>query len=363
VTPTAEGGAGGARPLRVAIDGRELEPAASPTGVSRYLRCLLSALEDDPEVEVRMLGAGPPVLGPHLFMPLRARLDGVDVLHGPANGLPLVRLGTPAVVTVHDLAIYEHPEWFPDRQWLSTRVLVPAAVQGARIVICPSQATRSGLARHLGVPPDKCRVIAHGVEAEFAAPIDPARMAAVRARLGLPDHYWLQVGTVQPRKNYEATLSALARLPASERLPLLIVGSLGWKYEPVLRAVQDLGLSTHVRLLGAVDPQLLPAVYRMADVLAFPSLDEGFGLPVLEAFASGLPVVAARRGAISEVAEGAAVLVEPHDHAALAEALVSLTRDGALRERNVAAGRARALEYTWDRSARAHVDAYRVAAA
>src|SRR5207245_3400547 len=126
----------------VAIDGRELEPAAAPTGVSRYLRCLLSALEDDTEVDVRIMGSGPPVLGPHLIMPLRARLDGVDVLHGPANGLPLLRLWTPGVVTVHDVAIYEHPEWFPDRQWVSTRVLVPAAAHGARVVICPSRATR-----------------------------------------------------------------------------------------------------------------------------------------------------------------------------------------------------------------------------
>src|SRR5207249_8444366 len=135
-------------------------------------------------------------------------------------------------------------------------------------------------------------------------------------------------------------------------LPLVCVGPPGWKYAPVLRAIEELDLAAQVRLMGAVDAASLPAVYQMAEALAFPSYDEGFGFPVLEAFAAGLPVVAARRGAIPEVAEGAAIMVEPDDHAALAEALMSLRRDDALRERQIAAGRARAREYTWERSAR-----------
>ena len=354
---------GAARPLTVAVDCRELDPGSATSGVSRYLRCLLAALAGDPEIAIRVPGAaGPRVLGPHVLMPLRARRQGVDVLHGPANGLPLLRFRIPSVVTVHDVAIYEHPEWFPDRQWISTRVLVPASIHAARVVICPSEATRRGLASRLGVRAGKCRVIPHGVEAEFSSPIDPGRLAAVRTRLGLPARYWLQVGTVQPRKNYEATLSALARIPSADRLPLLVVGGLGWKYEPVLRAIDELGLSGQVRLIGPVDQAMLPAVYQMADALAFPSYDEGFGFPVLEAFAAGVPVVAARRGAIAEVAQEAAILIEPDDHGALADGLMSLRRDEVLRERQVAAGRARAREYTWERSARAHKDAFRAAA-
>lgn len=363
MTRGAVGAATAARPLTVAVDGRELTPAAAATGVSRYLRGLLAALERDRDITVRVArAAGPRVLGPHLVMPLVMRRWGAHVMHGPANGLPLLRFGIPAVVTVHDLAIYDHPEWFPDRQWISTRILVPNAVHAAKIVVCPSEATRRSVIEQLGVPAERCRVIPHGVEPAFSAVIDAARLQAIRIRLGLPTRYWLQVGTVQPRKNYGATLAALARIPAPDRLPLVIVGSPGWKYEPLTRAVQDLGLSGHVRFEGSIDPGDLPAVYQMADALAFPSYDEGFGLPVLEAFAAGVPVVAARRGAIPEVAEGAAILIEPDDHAALAEALMSLRRDQALRERQVEAGRRRARAYTWEASALAHKAAYLAAA-
>ena len=363
MTGGAAGAPPAARPLTVGIDGRELTPAAAPSGVSRYLRCLLAALEGDRDLTLRVAcAAGPRGLGPHLLMPLAMRRWGAHVMHGPANGLPLLRFGIPAVVTMHDVAIYDHPEWFPERQWLSTRILVPNAARAATIVVCPSQATRRGVIHHLGVPADRCRVIPHGVEPAFSTAVDAARLEAIRTRLGLPPRYWLQVGTVQPRKNYGATLGALARIPAPDRLPLVIVGSPGWKHEPITRAVQDLGLSGQVRVAGSIAPGDLPAVYQMADALAFPSYDEGFGLPVLEAFAAGVPVVAARRGAIPEVAEGAAILIEPDDHAALAEGLMSLRRDPGLRDRQVEAGRARARAYTWEASALAHKAAYLAAA-
>ncbi|HYM49782.1 MAG TPA: glycosyltransferase family 1 protein [Candidatus Limnocylindrales bacterium] len=360
------GGVGGSRParsrLKVGIDARELSPA-SLTGVSRYVRCLTEALARLPDLDLRLIqDPGPRLLGPHLLMPLRWRRAGVDVLHGPANGLPLVRFGIPGVVTIHDVAIYDHPEWFVGRQWLSTRVLVPRAAARAAIVICPSQATRRGVIRHLHVPEDRCRVIPHGVEAAFSMPLEARRLEALRADLGLPPHYALMVGTVQPRKNVLATLRALASIPSPERVPLVIVGALGWKYEPVIAAVQDLGLQGQVRFLGPLAMAQLPGVYQLADVLAFPSYDEGFGLPVLEAFAAGVPVVAGRRGAIPEVAEGAAILVEPDDHEALAQALLELGRDPALRERLVTAGRERVHSFTWDACARAHADAYRAAA-
>jgi glycosyltransferase involved in cell wall biosynthesis len=363
VTDRGLEGAASPRPLTVAIDGRELDPGAASTGVGRYLRCLITALQRDPALTVRVAAARRPrLLGPHVLMPLQMRRQRADVLHGPANGLPLLRFGVPGVVTIHDVAIYDHPEWFPERQWISTRLLVPRAATDARIVICPSEATRRGVMHHLGAPADRCRVIPHGVEPAWSTEVDPAGRDLVRRRLNLPDRYWLQVGTVQPRKNYGTTLRALARIPPRDRIPLIVVGAMGWKYEPVIGAIRELGLGNDVRLVGSLEIGDLPAVYQMAEALAFPSYDEGFGLPVLEGFAAELSVVAARRGAILEFADGAALLIEPDDDAALAEALMSLRRDAGLRDRQIAAGRQRARAFTWEASAAAHALAYRAAA-
>ena len=286
------------------------------------------------------------------------RGDRMQLLHGPANALPLLPFGLPAVVTIHDLAIYDHREWFPPGQWFATRVVVPRSIHSARVIICPSAATRSSVIRLFGVAPARCRVIPHGVETEFALPVSPAVRDAVKARYGLPARYLLQVGTVQPRKNYVTTLRALARIPAGRRIPLLVVGGFGWKYDPVVETVRQLDLTGWVRFVGYAQLAELPALYQMAEAVIFPSLDEGFGLPVLEAFAAGTPVIASTAGAIPEVAGDAALLGAPEDDETLAENLRHVLEDPELRERQIAAGRARAELFSWSASAAAHREVY-----
>jgi alpha-1,3-rhamnosyl/mannosyltransferase len=291
-------------------------------------------------------------------MPLRMRGDGAQLVHGPANSLPLLRFGLPGVVTIHDLAIYDHPEWFPAGQWFATRVVVPQSIRQARAIICPSLATRQAILRHFHVDPLRCRVIPHGVETEFSLPVSPAVRAELMARYALPERYLLQVGTVQPRKNYVTSLRALARIPAAQRIPLLVVGGFGWSYDDVVDAVRALDLGEWVRFVGYAGMPELPGLYQMAHAVLFPSLDEGFGLPVLEAFAAGTPVVASNAGAIPEVAGDAALLCAPTDDEAMARNLLRVLTDGALRERQIAAGRARAALYTWSVSAAAHRAVY-----
>ncbi len=303
-----------------------------------------------------------PVVGPHLLMPLRARLARAEVFHGPAHSLPLTRLGLPGVVTINDLAIYKHPEWFPDRQWLSTRALVPRSVRSARIVVCPSEATRRSLVARFGTSPNRYRVIPLGVDPVFAASVPPSEGARLRQSLRLPDRFILQVGTVSPRKNFVGTLRALAAIPAAERVPLVVAGEFGWKFEPVLRAVHDLDLTQWVRFLGYVRSRDLPALYQLASLFVFPSLDEGFGLPILEAFAAGTPVVAASAGSIPEVAGGAAVLVPAEDAAAFASAIHTLLTDAERRAHLVEQGRQRAAGFTWRATAQAYVRVYGEAA-
>jgi glycosyltransferase involved in cell wall biosynthesis len=287
------------------------------------------------------------------------RRDGVDLMHGPANALPLLRLGLPGVLTIHDLAIYDHPEWFPAGQWFATRIVVPESIRRASAIICPSQASRQAITRLFGIGPERCHVIPHGVEPEFALPASASLRGEVRHRYGLPPRYLLQVGTIQPRKNYVTTLRALARIPPAQRIPLMAIGSFGWNYEAVVDTVRELDLSSWVRFVGYAGLADLPALYQMAEAAVFPSLDEGFGLPVLEAFAAGTPMVASNAGAIPEVAGDAALLCEPQDAQALADNLLRILSDRPLRERQVAAGRARAALFTWSASAAAHRDVYR----
>ncbi len=298
------------------------------------------------------------MLGPQLGLPLRMRRDGAQLIHGPANALPLLRPGLPGVVTIHDLAIYDHPEWFPSGQWFATRVVVPQSVRRARFIICPSEATRRATVRLFGVDRERCHVIPHGVETEFALPASASIKAEVKARYALPDRYLLQLGTVQPRKNYVTSLRALARVPIDQRMPLIVAGTFGWKYDDVVDAVRELDLRDWVRFVGYATMPDLPALYQMAQAVLFPSLDEGFGLPVLEAFAAGTPLVASNAGAIPEVAGDAGLLSDPLDAPALADNLLRLLTDRQLRERQVAAGRARAALFTWSASAAAHRDVY-----
>ncbi len=333
------------------------------SGVGGSVAMLVRELEQLGGVQLILTQmSGMPVVGPHLLMPLRARLARAEVFHGPAHSLPLTRLGIPSVVTINDLAIYDHPEWFPDRQWLSTRVLVPRSVRSARIVVCPSQATRRSLLERFRMPPDRCRVISLGVDPAFAASAPPSERARLRQSFRLPERFILQVGTVSPRKNVVGTLRALAAIPATERVPLVVAGEFGWKFDPVLRAVHDLDLTDWVRFLGYVRPRDLPTLYQLASLFVFPSLDEGFGLPILEAFAAGTPVVAADAGSIPEVAGDAAWLVPVDDTGAFASAMHTLLTDGDRGARLVERGRRRAAGFTWRATAQAYLRIYREAA-
>jgi len=346
----------------VALDAQALGEDA--TGVGRYIGALVAAFRDSHSVELMPYrDSGLRLVGPHLALPVRMRRDGARLVHGPANALPLLNIGLPGVVTIHDLAIYDHPEWFPAGQWFATRLVVPQSARRARMIICPSEATKRATVRLFDIEPDRCRVIPHGVETEFALPASLSVKADVRSRYALPDRYLLQLGTVQPRKNYVTSLRALARIPIPQRLPLIVAGAFGWKYDAVVDAVRELDLRDWVRFVGYAGMSDLPALYQMAQAVLFPSLDEGFGLPLLEAFAAGTPVVASNAGAIPEVAGDAALLSAPEDAQALADNLLRVLTDQPLRERRVAAGRARAALYTWSASAAAHREVYESVAA
>lgn len=330
--------------LKVAVDGSGLDRPLA--GIGRYTAQILAAMRvERPQHRLTVVEAarGLPLVARHLDFPARVRRTRPSLYWSPAGLLPLGRLGLPTAITVHDLAIYRNPDWFPGGQWLSTRVVVPRSLRQASAVIAVSASTARDLDELFGVGSDRVSVIHHGVGREFS----PRPAADARRRLGLPDRFILFVGTIEPRKNLESLLQAWALLPG--RPPLVIAGGWGWRYEAVQARLERLG--DGVRLLGPVAPADLPDLYSAATCLAHPAWYEGFGLTPLEAMACGTPVVCSDRSSLPEVIGDAGVMVDPGDVQGLAAALERVCGDPDLHLDLRRRGLLRAAEFSWARSA------------
>jgi glycosyltransferase involved in cell wall biosynthesis len=324
--------------MRVAIDISPLTQTRA--GTARYLKGLMRELRrrDDVAVSTRSFGGNSRVstlARDGVWYPfLLGREGSADVLHCPTYRGPL-RSRVPLVVTVHDLAVLRHPEAF--NRWTRTYSprVVPVVLRTARRVIAVSEFTRRELVELLGVPDEKIRVVPNAVGDEFTSE-GPAERG----------HYVLAVGTLEPRKNLERLAEAVRKTDRELR----VVGASGWG------GVQVRG--NGVRWLGEVDDEELARLYRGAICVAYPSLYEGFGIPVLEAMACGTPVVTTRGSAMEEVADGAAVLVDAHDSEEIAAGIERAATD---RDALVARGLQRASGFRWDAVAAATVEVYREA--
>jgi glycosyltransferase involved in cell wall biosynthesis len=301
------------------------------------------------------------VLADQVHVPRAAARNGVDVLHSLASTGPL-RGRVPRLVTIHDLNYRTHPEAHFGARALGMRVLVPAAAQRSRRVIVPSRATATEVVRHLRVPKTKVDVVPEAVgRPPDAAGDSPGQ---VRASLDAGERQLLlTVSAKRPHKNLMRLLGALARLPIGRR-PLLVMPGYRTEYEGKLRTRADeLGLGRDVRFLGWVSDAELEGLYRAADAFVFPSLSEGFGLPVLEAMARGVPVATSGRTSLTEVAGGAALLFDAEDEASIAGAIERLLSDHELARRLATAGPERAARFSWAATAEGTVAAYRRALA
>jgi glycosyltransferase involved in cell wall biosynthesis len=300
------------------------------------------------------------------YLPVRLRRLAADVYHGPAVFLPLVKLGYRTVVTIHDLVSFLFPRTVPRKYAVYMRLMTRLAVRSADRIIAVSGATKDDLTRVLGVPDEKVVVIHEAVAAEFGMPPGPEGVEAVVRRYGIRRPYCLFVGNLEPRKNLSRLIEAFGLLrargfvaPAAAVPPqLVLVGTRGWLYNGIFAAVEAQGGGPDIVFTGYVPPADLPALYAGAACFVFPSLYEGFGLPVLEAMAAGTPVIASRVGAIPEVAGDAALLVDARRPAELAEAIEAVLTDSTLSARLVARGRVRARRFTWDAVARETLAVY-----
>jgi glycosyltransferase involved in cell wall biosynthesis len=296
------------------------------------------------------------ILWEQLAWPLLAWRDGLELLHSLAFVLPLLRL-CPAIVTVYDLSFILYPERFPPAQRLYLRSQCRRSCRQAERVITIAESGRQDVIRLFGVRPERIEVVSPGVDGRFR-PLPAEEVCAFRQRQGLPATFLLHVGTLQPRKNIPLLLRALARLRRPE-LMLALVGGKGWGYEPIYAEVEALGLADQVRFVGYAADEELPLWYNAASMVLFPSLYEGFGLPVAEAMACGRPVLAARSPAVAEVAGGAACLFDPANAEELADHLARLLDDPAEAQRLADQGPAQAARYSWAESGRKMAAIYR----
>lgn len=295
-------------------------------------------------------------------LPAAATRDGLDVLHVTYHAPP--RSPCPTVVTVHDLSFRFFAECFSRRDRLILSLLMPYSARRAARVITPSERTKDDLVSEYGLSPDKIVVTPEAAGPQFRPDMEAAALDAVRTRFGLGRPFILTLGNLQPRKNLGRLVQAYAALKATGQIDhqLVIAGQPRWRADVLTSQVRAAGLENEVRFTGYVHDSDLPALYAAADCLAFPSLYEGFGLPVLEAMACGTPVVASNAGAIPEVAGSAAILVNPYRVDEISRALQRILSDAGgrrdLRER----GLERARLFSWDRTAELTRQAYRQAA-
>lgn len=282
-------------------------------------------------------------------LPWLLRRMGVDVLHSPHHHTPLLLPGVRRVVTFHDVTFLLLPERYPIARRVFMRGVTRGAARVADAIVTPSEAVRRDVIRELGLAPERIVAIPEAAGAHFHS-VDAETAERVRQTYRLPDTYVLSVGSLEPGKNRSRLIRAFDRV-REEGVELVIVGQPAWRYEDDGSLVEQLGLAGVVRFLGYVPDDDLPGLYAGATLLAFPSLYEGFGLPVLEAMASGTPVVTSNGSAMAEVAGDAALLVDPLDTDALAAAMSRLLSDEALREELRARGAKRAGRYSWERTA------------
>jgi glycosyltransferase involved in cell wall biosynthesis len=304
----------------------------------------------------------------HLFvalaLPFLAARHGLAVLHIP-NTMPLLFSRQTAVVTIFDLTEFALPQRvYPKGRHGYRRLANRLAARQARAVITTSANTKSDLVRYLGIDPAKVHVIYPGIDHDHFRPqaISPAQRAHLARTYQLPDRYLLYAGKIQPRKNLVRLLRAFHRLrPAHPDLHLVLAGARGWMDQDVARAIEELSLAGTVHFTGPVT-QDLPALYNLAEMLVFPSLYEGFGFPLVEAMACGLPAVTAATSSLGEVAGEAALCVDPASVEEIASAIDGLLGNAGLRESLRQKGLARAQRFSWPRCAAETLACYQAVA-
>lgn len=370
--------------MRIAFDGTTL--TAGRTGVGYYTEHLLQHLAREVErtgdelvvISNKAIDTAMP-LPSHVRVytsrqfPLRIGwmqllasrvLDDVrpDVAHF-TNGMIPPAAPSPTVVTIHDMSLRLHPRCHPVRRLVINRPLLSVAIRTASAIVTVSHSARRDLLRLHGIEPNRVSVVHEAAGPGFQPIGDRAWLEDVRRRYRLPERFVLYVGAIEPRKNLPRLMHAFQAARA-RGIPhaLVCAGPYGWSSRDLEGVIDRLGLSDCVHFTGYVPVADLPAIYNLGEIFAFPSVYEGFGLPVVEAMACGTPVLTANTSSLDEIAAGAAETVDPYDTDAITDAIVRLARDADWRHELTTRGLARAGRFSWARTAREMLAVYSGAA-
>ncbi|MGD8623298.1 MAG: glycosyltransferase family 1 protein [Anaerolineae bacterium] len=367
---------------RIAIDAHMV--GSQETGNETYVVNLLRALpgaDRDRQFSYKALTLDPGTLQAHLgagagleavrvrpasslvripvSVPLLAMRERFDLLHMTYVAPPTPPC--PVVVTVHDISYRLYPQYFPARVRWMLSLLVPISMRRAAKVITVSHSAKRDILTHYNVPEAKVTVTHEAAPPHFRQVAHRDALAGVKAQYGIETDFILSVGNLQPRKNIRRLVEAYGKMPADlrKRYKLVVVGQALWQHSDIYRAVTDRGLLSDVIFTGYVPEPDLVLLYNTAALFAYPSLYEGFGLPVLEAMACGTPVVTSNLSSLPEIAGDAALLVDPADETAISSAMATLLSDPHLARRLSAAGLQRARSFSWERTAIETLKIYR----
>ncbi|MEM7331578.1 MAG: glycosyltransferase family 1 protein [Chloroflexota bacterium] len=285
-------------------------------------------------------------------IPVQLLTGQIDLFHSPDFVLPPVLPKVPTLLTVHDLSFLHYPNTFPDSLVAYLNQVVPWSIKRATHILADSEATKRDLESLWQISPEKITVLLSGVTSSFSIVDEPTQIERVKAKYGLGNApYLLSVGTIQPRKNFQFLIRAFK--PIADRFPhnLIFSGGKGWMYDEMLAEVEKQNLRERVRFIGFVDDVDLPALYSGASLFVFPSLYEGFGLPLLEAMACGVPVLSSDASSLPEVGQNTAVYCSPHDLNGWTENMNDLLGDQDRLQHLSQKGKAHVAQFTWQKTA------------
>jgi glycosyltransferase involved in cell wall biosynthesis len=369
--------------MRIAFDGTTLRPGR--TGVGYYTEHLLrhaAAQSGDDEIavisntpiettvplptRVRSYVSStwlPRLVWMQASAPRLIRKIGADVVHF-TNGMVPVASPVPTVVTIHDMSLTLLPKFHPTRRVLLNRPFVNLAARRANVIITVSEAAKRDIVRVYGIDGARVHVVHEAAAPMFRVIHDTLELRRVRERYGLAERFILYVGTIEPRKNLPLLLEAFAKRRVTGDLPhqLVCAGPYGWLSHDIETLIDRLRVRDAITFTGYVPFADLPAIYNMAELFVFPSVYEGFGLPVIEAMACGTPVITGPVAALTEVAGGATEQVPSLDADTLGDTLVALARSPERREELARRGLLRATAFSWERAAAETLNVYRLAA-
>lgn len=280
--------------------------------------------------------------------------EKLDLAVFPANTMPLF-YARPSLLVVHDVAIYKHPEWFPERQWFSTKIVVPASLRKARTIVTVSKNTKEDLLQTFKLPANKIKVIYPGVIVKEG--YLEAEVRKVRLKFDVQGDYALFVGTIEPRKNILNLVKAFSNYifeNEESAISLVLAGVRGWKFQPIFQILQEINgrlAGSRIKYIGQVSNRERNILIKNSRLFVFPSYYEGFGFPILEAMSLGAPVITGNNSSLKEIASGAAYLVDPDSPNEIRRAIKQVLTDKYLRQQLIRQGRERAQGFIWAKTA------------